>query len=147
MDPLSALMLRAALLWLLAGAVIGGAMLTDRVLPGEWRLWMAPTHAHILFVGWFLQFAIGVAYWFLPRRRSPQRPLGYAERAAFLAIAALNAGLILRVIAEPAECIGLANEATLTLLAASALLQVVAIAVFVAQLWPRVAARRPGPRS
>jgi hypothetical protein len=61
-------MLRAALTWLLVGVVIGAAMLTDRALPGQWRLWMAPSHAHMLFVGWFLQFAVGVAYWLLPRR-------------------------------------------------------------------------------
>jgi hypothetical protein len=59
MDPLSSVMLRAALTWLLVGVVIGAAMFTDRALPGQWRLWMAPSHAHMLFVGWFLQFAFG----------------------------------------------------------------------------------------
>jgi hypothetical protein len=141
MDPLSSVMLRAALTWLLAEFVIGAAMLTDRALPGHWRLWMAPTHAHILFVGWFLQFAVGVAYWLLPRRRSTERPLGYRERAAYLAFVALNLGLVLRIIAEPAERAGLANDVTLALLRASALLQVAATLVFVIQLWPRV-----GPR-
>jgi hypothetical protein len=141
MDPLSSVMLRAALTWLLAGFVIGAAILTDRALPGQWRLWMAPTHAHILFVGWFLQFAVGVAYWLLPRRRSTERPLGYRERAAYLAFVALNLGLVLRIIAEPAERAGLANDVTLALLGASALLQVAATLVFVIQLWPRV-----GPR-
>ena len=141
MDPLSSVMLRVALTWLLAGFVIGAAMLTDRALPGQWRLWMAPTHAHILFVGWFLQFAVGVAYWLLPRRRSTERPLGYRERAAYLAFVALNLGLVLRIIAEPAERAGLANDVTLALLGASALLQVAATLVFVIQLWPRV-----GPR-
>ena len=141
MDPLSSVMLRAALTWLLAGFVIGAAMLTDRALPGQWRLWMAPTHAHILFVGWFLQFAVGVAYWLLPRRRSTERPLGYRERAAYLAFVALNLGLVLRIIAEPAERAGLANDVTLALLGASAFLQVAATLVFVIQLWPRV-----GPR-
>lgn len=141
MDPLSSLMLRAALLWLLAGVVIGGAMLTDRALPGQWVLWMAPSHAHILFVGWFLQFVIGVAYWLLPRKRAPDRPLGYRERAAFIAAAALNLGLALRVIAEPAERIGQGNGASLGLLAGAALLQIAAVLIFITQLWPRV-----GPR-
>ena len=141
MDPLSSVMLRAALTWLLAGFVIGAAMLTDRVLPGQWRLWMAPSHAHMLFVGWFLQFAVGVAYWLLPRRRSTERPLGYGEGPAYLAFVALNLGLVLRIIAEPAERAGLANDVTLALLGASALLQVTAALVFVTQLWPRV-----GPR-
>ena len=141
MDRLSSVMLRAALVWLLAGFVIGATMLTDRALPGEWRLWLAPGHAHMLFVGWFLQFAIGVAYWLLPRRRTPKRALGYREEVAVVAVAALNLGLLLRLVAEPAERTGRAGEATQALLTASALLQVVAAMVFVAQLWPRAAAR------
>ena len=141
MDPLSSVMLRAALTWLLTGFVIGAAMLTDRALPGQWRLWMAPSHAHMLFVGWFLQFAVGVAYWLLPRRRSADRPLGYGERAATLAVAALNLGLVLRIVAEPVERTGGESGLSLALLVASALLQLAAVLVFVAQLWPRV-----GPR-
>lgn len=141
MDPLSSFMLRASLLWLLAGVVFGGLMLTDRALPGQWVLWMAPSHAHMLFVGWFLQFVVGVAYWLLPRKRTPARPLGYAERAAWLAAIALNLGLIMRVLAEPMERTGQGSSATLTLLAASALFQVSAALTFAAQLWPRV-----GPR-
>jgi hypothetical protein len=141
MDPLSSVMLRASLGWLLAGFVFGAAMLTDRALPGQWRLWMAPSHAHMLFVGWFLQFAVGVAYWLMPRHRSTERPLGYGERSASLAVAALNLGLILRIMAEPVERTGSESSVTLMLLGASALLQLAAALVFVAQLWPRV-----GPR-
>src|SRR5262245_2011391 len=142
MDRLSSMMVRMALIWLLAGVFLGGAMLTDRLLPGEWRLWLAPTHAHMLFVGWFLQFAIGVAYWLLPRRRSEARPLGYQESAAFAAAIALNLGLGLRVAAEPIERSGRASELTLMMLSLSALLQVVAVLVFAAQLWTRSAVRR-----
>jgi hypothetical protein len=139
MDPLSTFMLRAALCWLLGGAVIGGLMLTDRAIPGPWLL-LAPSHAHMLFVGWFLQFAIGVAYWLLPRKRLPTR-LGYAERPAWAAVVALNLGLLARVIAEPIERAGSGTEFTLLLLAISALLQVAAIGIFVTQLWPRLATR------
>lgn len=142
MDPLSSLMLRASLLWLLAGVTIGGAMLTDRALPGQWVLWMAPSHAHMLFVGWFLQFVIGVAYWLLPRKRTPERPLGYPERIAYAAAIALNLGLALRVVAEPAERTGWGNGLTLALLAAAALLQVGAVLTFALHLWPRVGPRQ-----
>lgn len=142
MDPLSSVMLRASLLWLLAGVGIGAAMLVDRALPGQWRAWLAPSHAHMLFVGWFLQFALGVAYWLLPRRRSPARPLGYHERAAALAAAALNLGLLLRVAVEPLERAGVVTDATLTMLGLSALLQFGAVLIFAAQLWPRL-----GPRA
>jgi hypothetical protein len=99
-------MLRLALGWLLLGFVIGAAMLVDRELPGQWRRWLSPGHGHMLFVGWFLQFAVGVAYWLLPRKRSPEQPIGYAERPAYLAVIALNTGLILRVGGEARERAG-----------------------------------------
>jgi hypothetical protein len=142
MDRLSTIMLRASFIWLLAGIIIGALMLIDRSLPGQWRLWAAPTHGHLLFVGWFLRFAMGIAYWLLPRRRSPDRPAGYHERFATIAVMGLNLGLFLRVIGEPVERAGHAGDGTLSLLTASAGLQVVAVAVFVVQLWPRV-----GPRA
>ena len=134
-------MLRIALGWLMIGFVIGGAMLTDRELPGQWRLWLAPGHGHMLFVGWFLQFVIGVAYWLLPRKRSPRQPVGYVERPAYIAVAALNAGLALRVGGEALERAGHANDATFAALVIAAVLQILAAAIFVVQLWPRVAAR------
>lgn len=141
MDRLSSLMLRLSLVWLVLGIVLGGIMLTDNRIPGDWRVWFAPTHGHMLFVGWFLQFVVGVAFWLLPRKRSPGRPLGYSEPLAFAAVVALNLGLLLRVAAEPAEHAGWTSDWIFPALAASAILQVAAIAVFAAQLWPRV-----GPR-
>lgn len=143
MDRLSSLMARAAFVWLLAGAVAGSAMMVDGWLPGAWRVWLGPTHGHALFVGWFVQFALGIGYWLLPRKRSPNRPLGYDERAALAAVALLNLGLLLRVTGEPAQRAGHAGAWVTPVLAASALSQVTAFAIFVVQLWPRVAARLP----
>lgn len=136
-------MVRISLIWMLAGFVVGGAMLVDRQMPGDWRLWMQPTHGHMLFVGWFLQFALGIAFWLLPRKRTPERPLGYNVRLAQIAVAALNIGLLCRVVAEPLERDGHASDFTALLLALSALLQIAAAAIFVTQLWPRVAPRLP----
>lgn len=136
-------MVRLSLLWLLGGFILGGLMLVDREIPGSWRLWVQPTHGHMLFVGWFLQFALGIAYWLLPRKRSPERPVGYNLRLAQVAVAALNIGLLCRVIAEPIERSGHAGDSTLALLALSAALQVAAAVIFVTQIWPRVAPRAP----
>jgi hypothetical protein len=141
MDRLSAAMARASFLWLLAGAVAGATMMIDEALPGAWRAWLGPTHGHALFVGWFVQFAIGVAYWLLPRRRTPARPIGYRERLALTAVALLNAGLLLRVVAEPAQRSRHDGDWITVMLGCSGALQVAAFAVFVAQLWPRVAPR------
>ena len=142
MDPVSVRLVRASLLWLVAGFTLGALMLSDALVPGSWRRWFSPTHGHILFVGWFLQFAVGVGYWLLPRKRSPERPLGYREDAALAAFLLLNAGLVLRVIAEPLQRDG--NDAALLdwVLAASSILQFAAIAVIVLQLWRRIQPRR-----
>lgn len=145
MDRCSALMLRASLVWLALGAILGGVMLNDRLLPGAWVAAFLPAHVHILLVGWLLQFALAVAIWLLPRRRSPGRPLGYDERPVAAAALALNLGLVLRVAAEPLQRLGHASAGTGTALALSALLQVGAILAFVAHLWPRAAPRKERP--
>lgn len=136
-------MVRLSLGWLLAGVALGGLMLVDRAVPGNWRVWAAPVHGHILFVGWFVQFVIGVAYWLFPRRRQPSRHLGYREGLAMTAVVLLNLGLVLRVVAEPMERAGHAGDWTLATLVSSAILQVVAVGVFVFELWPRVGPRVP----
>lgn len=138
MDRVSVIMARVSLCWLLLGFALGALMLSDALVPGHWRAWFAPTHGHILFVGWFLQFAIGVGYWLLPRKRRPERPLGYSERATLLGVALLNAGLALRVIAEPAARMGHGGRWSDLTLAVSSLLQLAAIAILVSQLWGRI---------
>lgn len=142
MDRLTSWMVRSSLCWLLAGIVVGAMMMADNRLPGAWRVWMGPTHGHMLFVGWFLQFALGIGYWLLPRTRTPERPLGYDERLAFGAMAALHVGLLLRVAAEPAQRSGHDSGWIDAGLIASGLLQVLAIAIFVLELWPRLAPRQ-----
>ena len=142
MDRLTAIMVRVSLGWLLAGFIIGGLMLVDRIVPGMWRAWLAPSHGHMLFVGWFFQFVIGIAFWLLPRKRSPERPLGYREQLSLLGVVMLNVGLLLRVAGEPLERIGKGDLVTITALSASASLQLLAALIFIAQLWPRTGVRQ-----
>lgn len=147
MDRLTAVMVRLSLGWLITGFIIGGAMLVDRVVPGAWRAWLAPSHGHMLFVGWFLQFVLGIAFWLLPRKRSPDQPLGYNERLSWLGVGALNIGLMLRILSEPLERVRQGNAVTITMLFASAALQIAAAVVFILQLWPRISVRQVRPRS
>jgi hypothetical protein len=148
MDRLSSWMVRSALIWLVAGVLLGVLMVLDPRIPGQFRLWFQPSHTHMLFVGWFVQFALGIAYWLMPRKRSPGRPLGYHEQSAIAAMIALNTGLALRVIFEPLERAGHASDATFALLGLAAVLQASAIALFAGQLWTRVGPRmRAKPRS
>lgn len=142
MDRVSIFFVRAGLLWLLSGFILGGLMLSDNVVPGDWRLWFAPSHGHMLFVGWFMQFAIGVGYWLLPRKRSPERPEGYHEPTAFVAFVLLNAGLLVRVATEPWTRTGHSGLAIDLLLGSSSILQVGAILIIVPQIWRRIIARK-----
>ncbi len=142
MDPVSVRLARASILWLVTGFTLGALMLSDTLVPGNWRVWFAPTHGHILFVGWFLQFAIGIAYWLLPRKRTGDRPLGYDERPASSAYALLNGGLLLRVIAEPLGRSGHSGNAVDITLAISSILQLAAIVIVATQIWPRIVPRR-----
>jgi len=145
MDPVSVRFARAALIWLVLGFTLGALMLSDALVSGSWRVWFAPTHGHILFVGWFLQFAVGVGYWLLPRKRPTHRPLGYREDAANAAFALLNLGLLLRVIAEPAGRIGDDSWVIDYTLAILSILQLAAIAIIAHQLWSRITPRPPRP--
>jgi hypothetical protein len=142
MDRVSVNMVRAALVWLALGVCLGAVMLTDHLIPGTWRFWFGPTHGHMLFVGWFLQFAVGVAYWLLPRQRTDLRPMGYNERVAYAAFMILNWALALRLVGEPAPRIGYLHDISDVLLVSSALGHVVAVGIIVVQLWGRVIQRR-----
>ena len=121
-------------------------MMADVWIPGRWRVWMAPTHGHMLFVGWFVQFALGIGIWLLPRTRSDSKPLGYRELPTIIGIIALNVGLSLRVVIEPLDRSGHGGPFSDVGLVASALLQLSAVVIFVIEIWPRVAARAPRKR-
>ena len=138
MDRFSIVAVKTSLIWMLAGFVLGGLMLVDHLVPGNWRAWLQPTHGHMLFVGWFVQFVIGIAFWLLPRKRVPELPLGYGEHKAFTGLALLNTGLALRVIAEPFYRSREDGTWVDWMLAGSSIFQVVAIVIFVTQMWPRI---------
>jgi heme/copper-type cytochrome/quinol oxidase subunit 1 len=96
----------------------------------------APTHLHLLVVGWLTQVIFGVAYWMFPRY-SPARPRGH-ERLGWAAFLLLNGGLLLRIVGEPYHALGQGGGG---LLVASALLQLLAGWAFVLNTWPRVRER------
>lgn len=84
--------LRCALLWLLANGALG---IVVAIRPGLTGL-LAPTHAHLGTIGFFLSMVMGVAYWMLPRPGGVRQPR--LEAMTFLL---LQAGMITRVVGEP----------------------------------------------
>lgn len=71
MPRLSIWLIGAALTWLLVGAAAGAIVLVTRGNGGyEFTAWLLPLHIELMLVGWAVQFAMGVAYWILPRRKT-----------------------------------------------------------------------------
>ena len=60
---------------------------------------LVPVYFHLLMVGWVTQLIFGVAFWMFPRY-SKEKPRG-REGLAWAMYASLNAGLLLRGLAEP----------------------------------------------
>lgn len=127
---------RTALLYLLASALLGGVLLIAEGLGVGGAIWaFQPLFYHLLMVGWATQLIGGVALWMFPVV-SRERPRG-DERVGWAAYAALNGGLLLRALAEPAHGLGQRGW-TGAALVLSALLQAAAVWLLIAALWPRV---------
>ncbi len=125
MPRVAAWFIRASLLHLVGGFVLGAVLLASKgiALPaGIWAL--RSVHIEMLLVGWMIQLVLGVAIWIFPRfvlRQSPRR----SEVTAWLSFALLNLGVVL-------VCIG---DATAT---AGRISELVAAASFAIHLWGRV---------
>lgn len=128
MPHLSIWFIRAALIYLAAGFTLGALMLANKGVPLDPAFWrLLPVHIEILLVGWLAQFAMGVAFWILPRFHASRGDV----RPAWVAFALLNAGLLLAIMATlvgAPSWIGLAGR----------LAEVAAVAAFALNAWPRV---------
>jgi hypothetical protein len=136
MPYFSRLAIRTSLGYLVAALVVG---LLLAAAPLQWLpaglAALNPVYFHLFMVGWVTQLIIGVAYWMFPKFSRAQ-PRG-SEVLAWLTYLGLNAGLLLRGVAEPALALT-GGQAWGWALAASALLQWLGGVAFVANTWPRV---------
>lgn len=132
MPTLTRWFIRTALAYLLASLIAGILQLTS----GSWGSLLWPTYLHLLVLGWLTQLIFGVAYWMFPRL--PSAAARGSERLGWVSYWLLNAGLLLRVVGEPARALGARTD---WLLVAAAFLQLAAGWVFVANTWPRVKER------
>ena len=97
--------IKSALAYLVAAFLVGGLVLANQGLALDSRIWaLLPVFYHLLMVGWATQLIWGVALWMFPAL-SRERPRG-DERVGWVAYGALNAGLLLRAVAEPLHAWG-----------------------------------------
>jgi len=129
---LSVLLVRTALCWLAAGVAMGALLLASKAAPlpaGVLRLFHV--HSEAVLIGWMAQFAMGVAWWILPKYpRLPERGPGAPIWAAWLL---LNAGVLL---AGAGRSLGASDGVVMAGRAA----ELLAAAVFAAAALPRVKA-------
>lgn len=129
MPPLVRVLIRAALLCLLLALALG---LFRALWPGNaWLAGAWPVYLHLLVLGWLSQLVAGVAYWMFPRAGREVPPTDWRGWAVFFL---LNAGLLLRAVAEPTAMPG-------AWLPLAALLQFSAMMIFAWSIWPRVRGR------
>jgi heme/copper-type cytochrome/quinol oxidase subunit 1 len=129
MPRLSTWFVRLSLLYLALGFSLGALLLANKAWqfsPSIWKL--LPVHSEVLLLGWFVQLAVGVAYWILPRT-SGIHPRGN-PRLAWLAFWLINLGIAL-VIFEAFVPLG-------GLLLAGRLFQLAGVLAFVMGSWVRV---------
>ncbi len=93
MTRLSVWTVRAALLYLGAGVLIGAVMLFEKGIPLHLAsLRLLPAHIEFVLLGWTLQLAMGIAFWILPR--FSREPRYGNQRWGWLAFALLNIGVL-----------------------------------------------------
>jgi hypothetical protein len=94
MPRLTVWALRLALVWWGVGLLLGALILAREALGWPALAAAIPAHAEMVLVGWMIQFALGVAYWILPRVGvNVDHPPAHVVAAFVL----LNAGVILVV--------------------------------------------------
>lgn len=129
MPRLSSWLIRASLLHLGAGFLIGALLLSRRALPAlDLPAGLHPAHQELLSLGWTLQLFLGVAYWILPRRRggAPRGPSAWA----WTGLALLNGGVL---VTAGAALLGHGPGAL-----AGRLASLCAAIILAVLLWPRV---------
>ncbi len=130
MTRLSVWTVRAALLYLSAGLLLGALMLTQKGLPFDpAMLRLLPLHVEFVLFGWTLQLAMGIAFWILPRfSREPR----YGNQTfGWLAFGLLNVGVLC---AGLGQWLGVAPFVALL----GRLAEASAVIFFLGHAWPRV---------
>jgi hypothetical protein len=116
--------------------VVQAAAVPLSLMPG--LVAAGPVYVHLLVVGWITQLIFGVAYWMFPKH-SPATPRG-SDPLALASYVCLNAGLLIRVGAEPVFTLH-AGAGFGRALALSAVLQWLGGMAFVVNTWGRVKER------
>jgi hypothetical protein len=131
MPRLSVWAVRLSLLYLLLGFTLGTLMLANKGVPvAPWAWYLLPVHIDILLFGFVIQFAIGMAYWILPRFRGGSRG---NQTILWITVGLLNLGIWAVVFVVLRSLPG-------QWLVGGRLLEGIAAVLFTIQVWKRIRA-------
>lgn len=131
MTRYEALLIRAALVWLVVTGVLGALFFVHP----PWVAWFRTVHVHVGVIGFFLSMVMGVAFWMMPRPGQIRQ-----DELEALTFWLLHGGLSLRIVAEPWWRISGADLPQ-ALAVASGVLLLAAIVVFAWAMQARVKTR------
>ena len=139
MPRLTRWFIKIAMLYLLAALLLGAglALRAPLGLP-SFLLRLGPVYFHLFLVGWVTQLIFGTVHWLFPGARAAR---AQSATLGWVTLVLLNAGLLLRVVAEPAGA-GQTGGVWGWLLVLSASLQWAAGLAFVVFVWPRTRERK-----
>ena len=90
-------MIKASMLYMLAGFIIGALILISKVYPEYSSVWsLLSIHIEVSIFGWVIQLTMGTAYWILPRylkTKSRGNP-----KLALAMVGMLNLGIIINLV-------------------------------------------------
>lgn len=122
-------MIKASLIYLFAGFLIGGGILISKAYPAYSEIWLLlPVHIEVSIFGWIIQLTMGTAYWILPRYLA-SKSRGNPTLAMSM-VALLNMGILINV----ASYLDMISSSA-TVLGRS--LEVAAIVLFILLHWNR----------
>jgi hypothetical protein len=142
---------KASVVYLCLGALLGALMLLDRWISLDSSIYaLRDSHVVMLVVGWLTQLIVGVAWWLFPPLKIglvPGRPRpvrrGQAQRGSeplfWATFAFLNAGVLLEAAGEPLV-LWTGIQAYRSVAGVSDLLLLAAAVAFVVNVWKRVRA-------
>jgi hypothetical protein len=139
MPPLTRLFVKTSFIYFVVALLAGVAFAARTLIPlPGFAAALTPIYFHLFMVGWVTEMIIGVGYWMFPKF-TRQQPRG-SDELTWATYLLLNCGLLLRIVAEPAQAMQ-PNLLWGWLLVCSALLQWLAALLFVANTWPRIKER------
>lgn len=137
MPPITRYFIKSGMIYFVLGIVLAFYAELPGVKTGALLL---PVYWHMLVIGWLTQIIMGVSIWMFPRTKKQRQNI-----QSFTAVAAfwtLNAGLILRILAEPFIPIVQSGLMFTVIIVLSSGLQVLSVIFYLIEIWPRIQPRK-----